>query len=222
MQEILLTPTPFNKEPDERVITGLQNVSDPSELKYFQFEFYTRYAGYVYKAALHHFRLYDQTQYLASELLQKVFIKAFEKIGRFAFPAKAIPSEYTKIIKAWLGKIAFNESRKVIGQIINDQIEYTDILPDHCYDQFDDIMGAAEEEVPNEFQQILQEAMNQLSKKELDVILTYAGEGCINSTKHLSKNALRYLCEYYETTPEAIRQCKKRALDKIKKHCFKN
>jgi len=68
----------------------------------------------------------------------------------------------------------------------------------------------------------LQEALNLLSEKEKHILLTYADEGCIetNRRQKISDSTLQYLCEYYNTTTDAIKQCKKRALDKIKKQCF--
>jgi RNA polymerase sigma factor (sigma-70 family) len=222
MKDLLLTQTPFKKETVDKIVLGIQTATDASELKFFQYEFYNRFAGYVYKAALHHFKLYDGTQFLAKETLQETFIKAFAKIDTFRFPLNAMEADYPKIIRAWLGKIALNESKRATGKIINEKVQYDSLnTPELSYDPFEDIYGEDKEEVPNEFQLLLQEAMNKLSKKEIDIILTYAGEGCIETTKHLSKNSLQSLCEYYKTTPEAIRQCKKRALDKIKKICFR-
>ncbi len=223
MERILQVKTPFTTLPDEGVIEGFKNTLDERELELYQFEFYNRFAEYIYKAALQKFRNFSDAQFLAQEVLQNTFITAFNKIGKFKFPSKALKSDYPKIIKAWLGKIANNESKKSIGAIINSKIEYDSLnLPEPTYDQVENIYGQEIAEIPNEFMQKLQFAMNQLSEKEKHIILTYADEGCINTnrTQHISDSTLQYLCEYYQTTTDAIKQCKKRALDKIKKHCF--
>jgi DNA-directed RNA polymerase specialized sigma24 family protein len=221
MQEILQIKTPLTSISDEKIIEGIKNVQEENELKFFQYEFYNRFAGYIYKVALYKFRNFNDPDFLAREVLQKTFITAYEKIFKFKFPSGSSPKDHTKIIKAWLGRIAENESKKAIGKTVNENIEYDTLnLPEPSYDQFEDIYGEPIKETPNEFRNKLQLALNVLSVKEKHIILTYAGEDCIDSDKHLSKSALNYLCQYYETTSASIRQCKKRALDKIKKSCF--
>jgi len=223
MDEILHIKTQLTTLSDEKLLDGLRATLETKELAQLQFEFYNRFSGYLYKVALQKFRNFRDPKFLAEEVLQSTFITAFEKIGKFKLPVKSLPSDHSKIIKAWLGKIATNESKKAIGKIINDKIEYDTLnLPEPEYDHFEDIYGEPVAEVPNEFRQKLQAAMNMLSEKEKHIILTYADEGCIgtNRKQHISDSTLQYLCEYYQTTTDAIKQCKKRALDKIKKYCF--
>jgi RNA polymerase sigma factor (sigma-70 family) len=225
MEEILDTKTRLKKMSTQVLVQSLKNNPDKSELTLLQFEFYNRYSGYIYKVAIQKFRNFRETEFLAEEVLQSVFITAFRKINEFEFPAQANESDYLKIIKAWLGKIGNNESKKAMGRIINDKIEYDSLnLPEPEYNQFEEIYGERSSEIPNEFRQKLQAAMNQLSEKEKHIILTYANEGCIETggRKHISDSTLQYLCEYYQTTTDAIKQCKKRSLDKIKKYCFNN
>ena len=223
MNKILLTQTPFRKATLEGIIEGLQNTYEEKDLELYKFEFYNRFAEYIYKAALYKFRNYSNTQLLSEEVLQNTFITAFEKVLKFKFPVNSLPVEHDKIIKAWLGKIAENEAKKSIGRIINNKIDYDSLkLPEPEYEQFDNIYGDPLPKTPNEFMLRLQEALNLLSEKERHIILTYADEGCINTNRkqHISDSSLQYLCEYYQTTPEAIKQCKKRTLDKIKKLLF--
>jgi RNA polymerase sigma factor (sigma-70 family) len=223
MDEILHIKTQLTTLSDEKLLEGLKSTLEDKESTQLQFEFYNRFSGYIYKVALQKFRNFREPKFLAEEVLQTTFITAFQKIGKFNLPMKSLPKEHGTIIKAWLGKIAINESKKAIGKIIDDKIEYDTLkLPDPEYDQFENIYGEPVAEVPNEFRQKLQGAMNLLSEKEKHIILTYADEGCIetNRKQHISDSSLQYLCEYYQTTTDAIKQCKKRALDKIKKYCF--
>lgn len=223
MDEILPIKTQPTTLSDEKLLEGIKSTIEDKEKTQLQFEFYNRFAGYIYKAALQKFRNFKDPKFLAEEVLQHTFITAFEKIGKFKFPAKSVDADHSKIIKAWLGKIAVNESKKAIGKIVNDKVDYESLnLPEPEYDQFEEIYGEKIEAVPNEFHQKLQGALNLLSEKEKHILLTYADEGCIgtNRRQHISDSTLQYLCEYYKTTTDAIKQCKKRALDKIKKHCF--
>lgn len=223
MDEILHIKTQLTTMSYEKLIEGLKTTFNQKELSQLQFEFYNRFSGYLYKAALQKFRNFKDPKFLAEEVLQYTFITAFEKIDKFNLPAKSAPVDHPKIIRAWMGKIATNESKKAIGKIISDKIEYDSLnLPEPQYDQIEGIYGEKIPDIPNEFRQKLQGALNQLSEKEKHIILTYADEGCIetNRRQHISDSTLQYLCEYYRTTTDAIKQCKKRALDKIKKYCF--
>lgn len=225
MEEILHSKTRNATISLEMLLEGLKSTIDEMEQRQLQFEFYSRFSRYLYKAALQKFRNFRDPEFLTEEVLQKTFITAFEKIkaDKFSFPAKATAADHDKITKAWLGKIATNESKKAIGKIVNDKVDYEQLeLPEPTYDQFGNIYGERIEEVPNEFKLKLQAALNLLSEKEKHIILTYAAEGCIetNRRQKISDSTLQYLCEYYSTTTDAIKQCKKRALDKIKKHCF--
>jgi RNA polymerase sigma factor (sigma-70 family) len=222
MLETLHETTPFKKLTENEVVAGLKVSENEKELKFFQYEFYNRFAPYIYKVGCQKCRNFQDSEMMAREILQLTFIKAYKSIGRFTFPEGVEPGKCKLIIKAWLGKIANNEFLKEIGKRVNETIDFDSLgIPEPSYDPFAVLLNDNPVEVPNEFRMKLQEAMNELSEQDKHIILTYAGEGCINSTKHLSSAAMNYLCEHYQTTSEAIRQRKKRALDKIKSICFK-
>jgi len=222
MQETLHESTPFKKLTDTEVVAGIQVGKNEKELKFFQYEFYNRFAPYIYKVGSQKCRNFQDSEDMAREILQLTFIIAYKNIGKFTFPEGVQPDKCKFVIKAWLGKIANREFLKEIGKRIDENVDFDTLnIPELSYDPFAILAGGEAVEVPNEFRLKLQEAMNELSEQDKHIVLVYAGEGCINSTQHLSKNAMNYLCEYYKTTSEAIRQRKKRALDKIKSICFK-
>ncbi|MES2649391.1 MAG: hypothetical protein V4717_21105 [Bacteroidota bacterium] len=223
MTEILHIKAQLSAMSDETLIDALKNVDNTGGLDRLQFEFYNRFSGYLYKVALQNFRNFSDSEFLAEEVLQYTFITAFQKIVKFNFPLNCDSLGCTRIIRAWLGKIANNESKKAIGKIVNNKIDYDSLnLPEPEFDQFEELYGQLPPAISNPFLQQLQLALNQLSEKEKHIILTYAAEGCIetNRRKHISDSSLQYLCEFYSTTTDAIKQCKKRALDKIKRNCF--
>ena len=90
----------------------------------------------------------------------------------------------------------------------------------NSFDLFESLYQESDIEVPNEFRTKLQEVMNTLKEENKHILLTYVAEGCINSKRHLSKEAMSELCKAFDTSSENIRQIKKRTLDKIKNHCF--
>ena len=211
MQETLQVKTPFKTLTDAEVVAGIQVSKDEKELKLLQYEFYNRFAPYIYKVGSLKCRNFQDSDAMVREILQLTFIIAYKTIGKFKL-----------VLKAWLGKIANREFLKEIGKRVDEHVDFDTLnIPEPSYDPFAILVGGDDTEVPNEFRLKLQEAMNELSEQDKHIVLTYAGEGCIDTKLHLSTNAMNYLCEYYKTTPEAIRQRKKRSLDKIKSICFK-
>jgi len=114
MEEILRSEVNKTTFSLEMLIEGLKSTRDEVELRQLQFRFYRLFSGYLYKAALQKFRNFRDPNFLAEEVLQKTFITALDKIkaGKFKFPARAEAADHDKIIKAWLGRIATNESKK--------------------------------------------------------------------------------------------------------------
>ena len=181
--------------------------------------FYEKYAGYIYKITLQGSSNFSDPEFIAKEVVQKTFIKAFEYISNFELKEGLSDIEAIKIIKAWLGNIGNKVFLSTIGIFENEQTRFKHLeieklnLVDGCNNQISS-------QISNVFMQKLHAALGDLKEKDQHIILTYASEGCIDNTRHLSDNAMNFLCSVYETTSANIRQRKKRALDKIKKKCF--
>jgi len=75
-------------------------------------------------------------------------------------------------------------------------------------------------QAPNKYSEKLRKALDNLTENAKIVINKYASENCISNNQHLSRGAMTDLCNTLNTTPENIRQIKKRTLDKLKKLCF--
>lgn len=207
-----------------QIVKGLKE-DNPIQLRLFQNLFFDKFKGYIYKAAIQRCINYHDSQELATDITQQTFINAFRKINDFDLSNEPDHSKHEIIIKAWLGKIANNCFNKEYAKR-KDQIFLDDLKskPDEDkFDMFESLYGDEPTEIPNEFRSKLRDAMRQLKEIERHVIEVYAAEGCINDPrKKLSKRAMSILCKTHDTSPENIRQIKKRALDKIKKHCFPN
>ena len=207
---------------DLQIIEALKNDDDQKRQQKYQFIFFNKYKGYIYKGAIQLCVNFPDPEQLAIDITQQTFINAFRKIKDFDLSKEFNPEKHGLIIKAWLGKIANNCFKKEYAKRKNEvYIGDLQIIPEKedC-DLIESLYEDSQIEIPNEFRKRLNEAMNTLNEIQKHILLTYAGEGCLNSTLHLSDEALNYLCKMYSTSSANIRQIKKRALDKIKKHCF--
>lgn len=214
-----MTLPPKSKLAIAELIEELKNCVDSKQLHLLQFQFHDRFANYLYQAALRKCRLYPELTQLDQDIVQETFLTAFSLIHEFDLSQESDSSKHEYIVKAWLGRIANNCFLKEYSKRKNEAtlIDYIDNLS--VYSETYITEGDTETEINNEFSQMLQEALEHLNEEHKTIILEYAREGCINTNSHLSKGKMDYLCKLYNTTPENIRQIKKRALDKLKKYC---
>lgn len=204
-----------------QIIEGIKS-KDPRAQQEFQTIFFNRYKGYVYKGAIKLCANFRDPEQLALDITQQTFINACNKIKDFDLKKEPNSEKHEVIIKAWLGRIANNCFKKEYAVRKNKLFidELAPIPETEDYDFYESTFGEDSIDIPNEFRIKLNDAMNNLNEVQKHVLLTYAAEGCLDSSQHLSKNTLEYLCKTYNTTSANIRQIKKRALDKVKKHCF--
>lgn len=208
---------------DRELIEAIQNEKNTESLNSLITIFFNRYKNYVYKGALQRTRNFANAEDLAKDITQETFKSILESRKKFMLDVDKSDQECSIIIKSWLGRIANNHFNKEYARLNNlDCIdEIISYLPELNFDQYENIDIGSELEHTNKLMVRLQEALNSI-KKERDkhILLEYAREGCIQSGLHLSPNAMEYLCTLYDTTPDNIRQIKKRTLDKIKIYCF--
>lgn len=209
---------------DFELVEGLKSEKDSEKRRRIEVQFYNNYASDIYKIIIQKCRMFPSADELAKDIMQETFIKAFKAIEKFSFPAKSSPKDHRRIIMKWLILIARNNFNKEYARRVNESSynEIDKIIGDPTYKNLKDNNERIDDLITNPLRLKLQNALTLLSEKELHIIITYADESCINSNRHLSDKSLKYLCALYETTPENIRQIKKRALDKIKKYCFNN
>jgi RNA polymerase sigma factor (sigma-70 family) len=205
-----------------QLVEGLRCEGDSKSIRLFQNQFFQNYKGYIYKVAIQRCVCFHDPQQFAIDIVQQTFINAFQKIKNFNLSKEPNQEKHEVIIKAWLGRIANNcfnkEYAKRKNYLFLDDLK---IKPEEGhYDIFESLYGVEPIEVPSQFRIKLNEAMKFLTEEQKHILLTYAGEGCINSNQHLSQEAMLSLCKIYDTSSANIRQIKKRTLDKVKKHCF--
>lgn len=201
------------------LIEELKSSSDTRKLGYLQVDFHERFVNYLYKVALQKCKGYPDASQMAIDLVQDTFIIAFRKICTFNLnELDATKHEY--IVKAWLGKIAnhcflkeYSKRKNVVYMV-----DYVEDLSDYNEIKFE-AESKDESESLNQYAALLHEALGFLNDEQRTIILEYAREGCISSNLHLSPGKMDYLCRLYNTTPDNIRQIKKRTLDRLKKYC---
>jgi RNA polymerase sigma factor (sigma-70 family) len=216
MELAVSTKSPQVKFSDLQIIQGTKEEDERVSQKYYSI-FYHKYKPYIYKIALRLCENYHDSEEMSIDITQQTFINAYPKLKSFDLSQEPNTQKHEAIIKAWLGTIAKNCFKKEYS-IRKFQL-YIDDLPS-ISDKPTDFEDGVPLEIPNEFRTKLQASMNELTEEQRHILLTYVGEGCIDSTRHLSDNAMRELCSMYNTSSSNIRQIKKRTLDKIKKNCL--
>ncbi|MDB5142514.1 MAG: sigma-70 family polymerase sigma factor [Mucilaginibacter sp.] len=223
MPDTLVIKTSLCHFTDEELLEGFKRFTYGKHLEQYQFEFYNRFAPYVFRIAIHMCARFKDGEDLAKEITQLTFISAFKAIAKFNYDKNISEKNIKMFVKAWLGKIANNNFNKLYAQIKNSEIDIENIdIIEPSYDLFQTMFDPPPEEQPSEIMIQLQQAINQLKEMDKHIVLTYAAENCLNSTIHISDSAMKILCDTYNTTSENIRQRKNRSLKKIKLFCLKN
>ncbi|SHN32861.1 RNA polymerase sigma factor [Mucilaginibacter sp. OK098] len=207
---------------DRDLVLGLKSIEEESSVSRYQTEFYRRFAPYIFKVASQNCQVYPGGDALARDLTQETFIRAFAAIDNFTIIVGE-DAVFKKLIKAWLGKIANRHFLKLYALRKNEdaETECTE-AQEPSYDVFDTLFEPPPEEQPSMYVKLLREAMARLKEIDQHIVNSYAAEGCLESTRHISDSTMHLLCETYKTTSENIRKRKNRALQKIREHCFKN
>jgi RNA polymerase sigma factor (sigma-70 family) len=113
-------------------------------------------------------------------------------------------------INTWMSRIANNEMKdllKIEANYTHLNEEIYSISTDEDEEDFDYISPE---------KRILDEALNELSERDKDVLFTYMRYA--DGKKHLPDEVIREICQRYGTTPENLRQIRKRSWDKVKNH----
>jgi len=96
--------------------------------------------GHIYKAATQKCRNFTEAEQLAKEISQETFIRAFRLINNFTLKDDVPELEQSRLIKAWLGKIANYCFKKIYGKYIavvvveRDMNEIDDVICPFCGD----------------------------------------------------------------------------------------
>jgi DNA-directed RNA polymerase specialized sigma24 family protein len=215
---LLFKSSPYAHCTDREVIYGLKQCKNDLERDAYYSEFYNRYARYVYYIVYNSCRINNipNPTDSADDITQEIFIKLNAKLKDFVFSNEPDLVIDKRKIKAWIGVSA---NRILIREIIKLQNGFLNVesleMPIPVFEHAGELKGSpiTSENVSN--YKLLERALEILSEDERIIVLTYAAEGCICSTKHLSVGAMEFLTNSLNTSSGTIRQKKRRALDKI-------
>jgi RNA polymerase sigma factor (sigma-70 family) len=144
-------------------------------------------------------------------IISNVFLEVYENPLSFNYDNMKHQSEESAF-KAWIYIIARNE----FADLMRHSIKFTEIhtlrVEDDLIERYADV--DIEEEIVSGNRKLLDSALSVLSERECHILLTcfdYFEDG-----KNTPSDVLDYLCEYWGTTRDNVRQIKKRSLDKVR------
>jgi RNA polymerase sigma factor (sigma-70 family) len=179
-------------------------------------EFYSRFSKYLYaiikKATIPFYPTYGDE--LCDGVFQNTLLTIYEKADKFISIDEINDKSKEKRIKAWLGKIAQTEMYILLREL---RPEKDKICYNTDYINESDILDTIEDpKLPSFERKLLDSALSYLKERDRAILLTFYQYEEIG--KKMPTNAIEELCEYFNTTPENLRQIKKRSFEKIKKH----
>lgn len=212
------------------IVEKCKNFLEPEQLaKDVLQETFIRIFKALPKFSLPNSCLVAEHQYIIMGWIGKFADNSFKKVYEQKIQETSIDVSFTsmdEVICPMCGEFLEEEKKFLICRNkdykVKKEIVYGQPLPENLqsFDLFKELFEQDEIVVTNEFRTKLTLAMNELNEKQKHIILTYAGEGCLNSKQHISETTLKELCRTYDTTADNIKHIKNRALKHIKEIIF--
>lgn len=169
--------------------------------------FYAKYEKFLWNLCL---RVCNNNE----ELAKDVFMNTMTAVYLKAHSYNAAKSKVT----TWISNIAKHEMLDMLDILNEKRIGEKSFVELDGNIAIPDVKDNINIETPNE--KALNEALQVLSQKERDILLTYMMY--YDGNKHLPNEDIKFLCERYETTSVNLRKIKQRALEKVKNHILQN
>lgn len=148
------------------------------------------------------------------ELANDVFMNTMMAVYQNSHSYNASKSKIT----TWISSIAKHEMFDLLDVLKEKRIGEKTFVP------LDDnlVISDVEEDINIETpeKRALDEALQTLSEKERDILLTYMMYQ--DGNKHLPDEVMKFLCDRYATTSVNLRKIKQRTLEKVKSHILQN
>ena len=148
------------------------------------------------------------------ELAKDVFMNTMMAVYQNSHTYNASKSKIT----TWISNIAKHEMFDLLDVLKEKRIGEKTFVP------LDDnlVISDVEEDINIETpeKRALDEALQTLSEKERDILLTYMMYQ--DGNKHLPDEVMKFLCDRYATTSVNLRKIKQRTLEKVKSHILQN
>jgi RNA polymerase sigma factor, sigma-70 family len=148
------------------------------------------------------------------ELAKDVFINTMMAVYQNSHTYNVSKSKIT----TWISNIAKHEMLDLLDVLKEKRIGEKTFVPLEDNLVISDIEENINIETPEKW--ALDEALQTLSEKERDVLLTYTMYQ--DGNKHLPDEVMKFLCDRYGTTSVNLRKIKQRTLEKVKSHILLN
>jgi len=189
---------------------------DPEDAKDAYGVFYRRHAGWLLRIIGSRAQLVRSLGGEAGtfDLVQDTFMRAFEKASTFDPGGVTEAERARRRVRAWLARIATNLHLDDIRAGSNPGTEPTVPL--------EELLGVeavkSEEQAADPHAEQLREAIEELPDKDQDILWTWA-EFYKPGAQHqrLPDEASQALAARWDTTPEAIRQQRRRLFERLRK-----
>jgi RNA polymerase sigma factor (sigma-70 family) len=203
----------YSSETDAELLVFMSlREDDPGAARDAWAEFYERHAEYLHGVC---WRAYSQLLYAdtgVSDLVVETFRRAFDHAGSFSCEGVAGGDEIRRRVRAWLGRIA----QRLVQDLLRGRGRLSTInLAPEDWDRIPE--QDPEPTVGAEQIQTVREALEQLPEREQLVIrVTYQWHRPDREHQRLPSHVVSELAATLRTTPENLRQIRRRALARIR------
>jgi RNA polymerase sigma factor (sigma-70 family) len=212
-------PPPFAEETDEDLLAyvAMQDEDHVGAEAAFT-EFHRRHHRYVFYVCKRYRGLLGEDG--VSDLAQETLLRVYQKAHTYD-PAKAIGESPTRRVRAWMGSVVANLVVSLLRQHPEKEelIDDPDDLDKKEYGPLFQSISPDEEGAVTPRMKLFLQALSTLSERERDIVIVWA-EWCRLGQKfqRLPDDISQELASRYKSTPEGIRQIRKRAKEKIKSY----
>jgi len=185
---------------------------DPAAAREAWAEFYRRHAGYLQAVCERAYGGGLGGDLGVGDLVAETFRRAFDRAQQFSARDVECPELLRRRVRAWLGRIAQRLFQDALRS--RRRLEQIHVEPD----VWDRIPAPAPLPVPSPGKlALVRQALQQLSDRERCVLrVTFQWYHPGQARQRLPDDVVADLAEALETTPENLRQIRRRALEKIR------
>jgi RNA polymerase sigma factor (sigma-70 family) len=206
-------PGRFARESDADLMVYMaMGREDPEAAREAWAEFYQRHVGYLYAVCRRAYAPILGGEAGASDLVADTFLRAYESAGTFDAGGLVDPERLRRRTRAWLGRIAQRLALTLLrgrGFVRTARVDVGEWLETSAPEP----VAAAESERISRVRQ----AIERLSDKEQIVIrVTFEWHEPGKPHQRLPNDVAEELAATLQTTPENLRQIRRRALKKIR------
>jgi RNA polymerase sigma factor (sigma-70 family) len=204
----------FSTENDAELLVFMSiRDEDPLAARDAWAEFYERHVEYLHGVCWHAYGDFLQGETSVGDLVAETFRRAFDRAGSFSCEDATGPDETRRRVRAWLGRIAqrlFQDLLRGRGRVrvVHFEPEIWAQIPEP-----DPAMPADDPAVER-----VREALDQLPERERLVLrVTFQWYRPGRRHQRLPNDVVEELATTLQTTPENLRQIRRRALERIRR-----